>query len=202
MNSHISVRIGRLPGRISEITLNGDRTVATALATAGLTADGYEVRVQGAPATPATVLNEGDLVLLVKKIKGNTNGFIVVRVGRVPGPALISVAVEVATVEAALSAAGITPTTDEVVYLNDELAMLASSINDGDAVVVKIGQTMPDYEEDEPTSFGDRLAELAAKASRLRAGAEADLAEATRIEEVLQRYHAANAELDELLREE
>lgn len=67
----VTVRVGRLPGRIQEIALNGDRTVAAALEAAELDSVGYEVRVNGAPTDSATTLAEGDTILLVKKIKGN-----------------------------------------------------------------------------------------------------------------------------------
>jgi sulfur carrier protein ThiS len=69
--NHILVRIGRLPGRISEIALNGDRTVAAALEAAELDSEGYELRVNGQTADVETTLQDGDTVLLVKKIKGN-----------------------------------------------------------------------------------------------------------------------------------
>jgi hypothetical protein len=134
---NITVRVGKLPGRIGEFVLNGDRTVATALATANLDPTGYELRVQGAPATPATTLSDGDLVLLVKKIKGNGMGCVEAYVGRVPGAALALVAFVEATVLAAIEAAGIDLALDDVVYVNDEVATLASRVSDGDEVVVK-----------------------------------------------------------------
>lgn len=68
---HITVKVGRLPGRIVEIALNGERTVSAALAAAELDATGYETRVNGAVAAPESTLQDGDTVLLVKKIKGN-----------------------------------------------------------------------------------------------------------------------------------
>ncbi len=141
MQSFINVRIGRLPGRISEITLNGDRTVATALMTAGLDSSGYEIRVQGQPASTSTGLNEGDIVLLVKKIKGNggsaIEGVTLVQVGRVPGSALVEFALDEPTVYAALQAAGITLAADEVVYVLDQEASVGMPLYDGDKVVVR-----------------------------------------------------------------
>ncbi len=70
-NDHIIVRVGRLPGRITDIALNGDRSVSAALAAAEIDAAGYEARLNGSPAEPATLMEEGDTLLLVKKIKGN-----------------------------------------------------------------------------------------------------------------------------------
>lgn len=69
--SFITVRVGRLPGVIQTIALNGGRTVADALEGAALSSNGYEIRVNGAPSDTTTNLTEADTVLLVKKIKGN-----------------------------------------------------------------------------------------------------------------------------------
>ena len=69
---HITVRVGQLPGQIQEIALNGDRDVATALEAAGLDSEGYEVRVNGSPADMDQQLTQGQTVLLIKKIKGNS----------------------------------------------------------------------------------------------------------------------------------
>ena len=68
---YISVRVGKLPGRIEEVALNGGRSVEDALAAVELDFTGYEIRVQGVPATLETELEDGQTVLLVKKIKGN-----------------------------------------------------------------------------------------------------------------------------------
>lgn len=67
----ITVRVGKLPGRIMDIALNGGRTVADALNGADLYSDGFEIRVNGAPADLEYNLANGDTVLLVKKITGN-----------------------------------------------------------------------------------------------------------------------------------
>ena len=65
------VRVGRLPGRIDNIVLNGGRKVKDAIEGAGLSASGHEIRVNGTEATVETDLNTGDTVLLVRKIRGN-----------------------------------------------------------------------------------------------------------------------------------
>jgi sulfur carrier protein ThiS len=85
MSDHIEVKVGRLPGRIETIGLNGDRKVSTALEAAGLDAEGYEVRVNGNPASMDTELTAGQTVLLTQKIKGNADDHIEVKVGRLPG---------------------------------------------------------------------------------------------------------------------
>ena len=69
--STIEVRVGTVPGRVKDYTLNGRRKVSDALEAANLTATGQEIRVNMQPASVETDLEEGDTVLLVKKIKGN-----------------------------------------------------------------------------------------------------------------------------------
>jgi sulfur carrier protein ThiS len=69
--STITVRVGRLPGRINEIALNGGRTVQHALEGAELDGTGHEIRVNGELSTATADLKDGDTVLLVRKIRGN-----------------------------------------------------------------------------------------------------------------------------------
>jgi sulfur carrier protein ThiS len=69
--SFITVRVGRLPGVINDIALNGGRTVKDALEGAELDDAGHEIRVNGSLAKLETDLRQGDTVLLVRKIKGN-----------------------------------------------------------------------------------------------------------------------------------
>lgn len=70
-NSTIEVFVGRLPGRLTKITLNGGRSVREALAGAGLSVGSYEIRVDTAAATLDTQLRHGQTVVLVTRIKGN-----------------------------------------------------------------------------------------------------------------------------------
>lgn len=67
----ITVRVGKLPGRIDTIALNGGRKVSDALAGANLDGNGHEIKVNAAPATADTDLKQDDTVLLVRKILGN-----------------------------------------------------------------------------------------------------------------------------------
>lgn len=71
-----TVRVGRMPGRIEDTTLTEGTTVADALERAGLQAlleDGYELRVNGEDAGTDTALENGDTVLLIRKIQGNNS---------------------------------------------------------------------------------------------------------------------------------
>jgi len=67
----IMIKVGRVPGTVSEFALNGDRDVAAALAVAGLDPTGFTVTVNGWPPEPGDELEDGDIVLLGKKTKGN-----------------------------------------------------------------------------------------------------------------------------------
>jgi len=72
LTNRSTLKIGVIPGRISEISLeNGITTVEQALIAADLQIAGYEVRVNGQIVPLETVVSNGDTVLLVKKIKGN-----------------------------------------------------------------------------------------------------------------------------------
>jgi sulfur carrier protein ThiS len=65
------VKVGRLPGRIQEVEVGENAGVAEVLAKAELTADGYELRLNGSPAEMMEKVGPGDTILLVKKIKAN-----------------------------------------------------------------------------------------------------------------------------------
>ncbi len=70
--STINVKVGKLPGKIEEYALNGNRTVADALEVAELSAEGFEIRVNAEKSEEDRELEDGDTVLLAKKIKGNS----------------------------------------------------------------------------------------------------------------------------------
>lgn len=68
---YITVRVGKVPGTLKDVTLNGDRTVGAALRAAEMSVEaGFEVKVDGDPADTGTRLTDGAHVLIVKKIKG------------------------------------------------------------------------------------------------------------------------------------
>lgn len=132
----MNIRIGRMPGRIVEQELPSRSTVASALVAASLDAAGYEIRVQGAPATPATILNEGDLILLVKKIKGNSpDGYVTVRVGEGPKAAELVLA-DNAVVAEALAMAGVAPVEGQRIFQDGRLAELEDTVRDGAVITV------------------------------------------------------------------
>ena len=71
MKEFITVKVGKLPGHIQDIALNGDCSVADALKAADLNPAGFEIRVNGKPAATNTTLSDGSTVTLIKKIIGN-----------------------------------------------------------------------------------------------------------------------------------
>jgi sulfur carrier protein ThiS len=69
--AEIIVKVGKLPGRIQEVAVEDGASVADALEAAELDVTGYEIRLNGSPVDVDTELEDGDTLLLVKKIKGN-----------------------------------------------------------------------------------------------------------------------------------
>lgn len=69
----ISINVGQFPSArgVTPLTVEEGTTVAQAIARAELSTDGFDIRVNGQTATGEQVVNAGDSVLLVRKIKGN-----------------------------------------------------------------------------------------------------------------------------------
>lgn len=65
------VKIGKLPGTIKEVSMDGESTVADVIAQADLDPAGYEIRLNGRPASLNDRVHARDTVLLVRKIQGN-----------------------------------------------------------------------------------------------------------------------------------
>jgi len=68
----ITVKVGKLPGRINDYALEANSDVQDALNAAELDAEGYEVRVDGElVANLDTTVQDGSSVFLSRRIKGN-----------------------------------------------------------------------------------------------------------------------------------
>lgn len=65
------LKVGVMPGRIQEIAVDETVTIEDALALADLTAEGFEVKLDGTPVTDLTAIASGNVLLLTKKVKGN-----------------------------------------------------------------------------------------------------------------------------------
>lgn len=66
------LRVGKMPGRIQEVVVETGASVGEVLELAELSADGYEVKVDGKVATLNTQVTEStNLIILAQKVKGN-----------------------------------------------------------------------------------------------------------------------------------
>ena len=70
-NAELTVKVGTMPGRINEYIVNDGAKVSDVLQIAELSASGYQIKINGNEATEDTLLQDSDLILLVKQIKGN-----------------------------------------------------------------------------------------------------------------------------------
>lgn len=72
MSEIIKVKIGQFPGKIKVVEMNTDCTMKAALEKAGLSRDGYQVRINNKEVKDGDPqLQNGDTILLVKAISGN-----------------------------------------------------------------------------------------------------------------------------------
>lgn len=81
-----TVRVGQMPGKIEEFAVNVGDSIASVIALAGLSASGFDVKVDGNKVTDlegTTVTSSTNLILLAKQVKGNADH--TVRVGQMPG---------------------------------------------------------------------------------------------------------------------
>lgn len=77
-----TVRVGTMPGRISEYAVEVGTNIGDVLALAELSVEGYEVKMDGAVVDMSATVTEGtNLILLAKQVKGNST----VRIGTMPG---------------------------------------------------------------------------------------------------------------------
>ena len=72
-NAEKTVRVGMMPGRISEFAVSTDNTIADVLAIADLNSSGFDVKVDGVKIDNLStkITSSTNLILLVKQIKGN-----------------------------------------------------------------------------------------------------------------------------------
>ena len=130
--SSILIKVARLGTQVQELALNTGATVASALESADLTIESEDVRVNNNAASESTVLNDGDIVTLVPKVKGGQK---IVKVARL-GTQVQEVAVpENASVQEALDAAGI-DIDNEDVRLDGRSVNTTTSIGTGNLITI------------------------------------------------------------------
>jgi hypothetical protein len=67
----IDIRVGRLPGKIHPVVLNGDRSVRAALTAANIRLEGGEIFINGTKCEDLdAVVNEGDTILSTAPVAG------------------------------------------------------------------------------------------------------------------------------------
>lgn len=134
------VKVGIIPGAINEYALESGTTVAQALELAGLSATGYDVRMDSVTVSLDTVIPEdAKMLILAKQIKGNSAS-VVLKVGIIPG-AINEFAVEEGTTVgevlalANLSASGydvrldsVTVSVDDFIEEDSKMLILAKQI--------------------------------------------------------------------------
>lgn len=70
--NHIEVRVGKLPGVIQDIALNGDRTVEAALNAAEIEYDDdNDIQLNGQSACLEDEVSNNDEIFVFSRIKGN-----------------------------------------------------------------------------------------------------------------------------------
>lgn len=84
MNNVKDVRVGVMPGQINEYAVEEGKSIKELLNMAGLSAEGYDIKVDGVKVSESDIVTSStNLVLLVKQVKGNADGL--VRIGIMPG---------------------------------------------------------------------------------------------------------------------
>lgn len=74
----VTVKVGQVPGTITEVGLNGEHTALDAFKLAGFTAEdvraklagGFDLKINAEPGSLDDELEDGDTATIVKKIKG------------------------------------------------------------------------------------------------------------------------------------
>jgi len=71
-----TIRVGQMPGKISEYVVEVGASIAQVIELAGLSAQGFDVKVDGNAVTDLNgtyVTQNTNLIILAKQVKGNSN---------------------------------------------------------------------------------------------------------------------------------
>lgn len=152
MTTFKTVKVGTMPGRINEFSVQEGASIASVLELAELSATGFEVKVDSISVTDLNgtfVTSSTNLVLLAKQVKGNAGG--VVKIGVMPGRINEYALDGSTTIAQALEQAGLDPKgfevkVDSVTATNFDaqigdanLILLAKQVKGNAGGVVKIG---------------------------------------------------------------
>ena len=132
------VKVGTVPGRIQEVSVETGTKVKAAIELAGLTSAGYEIKVNGRTASENdSISSTTEAILLVARVKGNAP--ILVKVGTVPGR-IQEISVEQGTtVKEAIELAGLTAAGYEV-KLNGRTVQETDRVNNNTSVILLVAK--------------------------------------------------------------
>ena len=134
----ILVKVGQVPGRITEVAVAPGSTIRSVLETAGISADAsFTISVNGEPASAEdTVTTDGVSILLTRKIRGATNP-ILVKVGQVPGRITEVAVAPGSTIRSVLETAGISADASFTISVNGEPASAEDTVTtDGVSILL------------------------------------------------------------------
>lgn len=77
------IKVGKMPGRIQELAVSEEMTIAEVLEIAELDSEGFDIKADGEKVTLSNLANGFNTILLVKQVKGNMDK--IVKVGKMPG---------------------------------------------------------------------------------------------------------------------
>lgn len=134
-----TIRVGTMPGRITEVAVEKGTSIEEVLNIAELDASGYDIKVDGNKVEgSATVDDNTELVLLVKQVKGNAGGQ--VRVGTMPGR-IQEYAVEVGTsISDVLDQAGLDSSGYDVKVDGNKVDPSSETVNDSTELILLVKQ--------------------------------------------------------------
>ena len=75
------IKVGVMPGKLTELAINDDTSAEEAFELADIDVSGYEIRLDGNVIEENCIVNGGNLLVAMKKIKGNAT----LKVGVMPG---------------------------------------------------------------------------------------------------------------------
>ena len=131
----IVIKVGIIPGAVTEFALEDDCTVGQALELANIASTGYDFRVDGELVTMDDILDESDSMLIgAKRIKGNAST-VVLKVGVIPGAVNEFAVEEGTTIEAVLALANLSSNGYDV-RLDGELVSLEDVVEEDSAMVI------------------------------------------------------------------
>jgi putative ubiquitin-RnfH superfamily antitoxin RatB of RatAB toxin-antitoxin module len=183
-----TLKVGTMPGVLSEVVVETGMTVGQVIELAGLNATGYELKLDGVSVTSEmTIGANSNLLVLVKQIKGNAQ---TLKVGTMPGVLTELVYEPYMTVKQVLELANLNPSgyeikldgvtvgLDTVIQLNANLLVLVKQIKGnlgGNTMqTIKVGQ-MPGLLKELVVQSGMTVGEVLALAELSATGYEIKL---------------------------